>query len=182
MVHTISHPQFPNLIIHNELSANIIHQLFEYTLSDSEVLNNTHDIERFSNQDTLDKWLKKGRDVYILTNNTEELLGIIWFGKKAFPDYILETKFDPTTYRGMFSIRLYGKARGVGLGHPFASAVITDYIQSSNYQNLNSKGIWLCTNSDNISAIKLYNKLGFQRVAHARDEKEIGMLMEKPNF
>ena len=182
MVHTISHPQFPNLIIHNELNATIIRQLIEYTLSDSDVQNNTHDGERFSNEDTLNTWLKKGRDIFILTNATEDLLGIIWFGKKDFPDYVLETKFDPTIYKSMFSIRLYGKARGVGLAYPFASTVITAYIKSEQYQQLGSKGLWLCTFSHNIPAIKLYNKLGFQRVAISKDDKEIGMIMEIPNL
>src|SRR3989344_5391173 len=73
-----------------------IKQLLQYTKEDAAVQKYTSDATRFVSQNSFDKWISKEKFIYTLTDNEQNLLGIIWFSKKEFEKY-------PFT----FAIRLY---------------------------------------------------------------------------
>ena len=60
-----------------------IHQLIEYSNSDSDVQKFTSDSSRFNNISSFKKWLTQGRIIYTLADKNHNLLGIIWFGQNG---------------------------------------------------------------------------------------------------
>jgi hypothetical protein len=134
-----------------------IDQLIEYSLTDEAVGKFTHDKERFGSREAFDEWLKKGREITVMTNNNGDLLGIFWDGTKEMPSG--DKKYNKT-----FGIRIYGEARGKGLSLGFMQKCIKE------------KGYWLETNDKNVVAKKLYAKFGFKQVGGPDEKDEIVMV------
>ncbi len=122
-------------------------QLIIYSKSDPEILKFTRDKKRFSSPVKFKKW-SKSRVIYTLTDNGENLLGIIWFGLKD--KYV------------SFAIRVYPPARGKGHAKKFMADVLKAFQYSQEYENMKRLPIVLETQKDNITAINLYKKTSWK--------------------
>ncbi|MFA6007127.1 MAG: GNAT family N-acetyltransferase [Candidatus Shapirobacteria bacterium] len=120
-------------------------QLIEYANKDITVQKFTSDARRFKDEESFENWLKKGRKVYSLVDENGDLVGISWFGKEG-------NGFT-------LALRIYGKARGKGLGYGFLKETMNDFMRSEEYQNAENQEWWLETSKENIAAIKIYEKL-----------------------
>jgi len=134
--------------VKNGLSEKNIEQLIAYANSDETVKKFTSDGRRFKDKESFENWLKKGRKIYSLVNENGDLMGISWFGEEG----------DGFT----FALRIYGEARGKGLGYGFLRETMNDFMKLDEYQNADNKEWWLETSRENIAAIKIYEKLGFE--------------------
>jgi ribosomal protein S18 acetylase RimI-like enzyme len=144
--------------IAKEISDKQIDQLIDFSNSDDEILKYTNDQVRFGDSKSFDNWFSKGKQIFILTNKNQELLGIIWFSKK------LITIDEYKNYGISFAVRIYGKARGKGFSKDFAKKAIKMLKQTEFYKNFPNKGIWLTTNHDNEIAKKVYGNLEFKKI------------------
>lgn len=131
-----------------------IEELIHHSTNDQEVINKTSDATRFKDRLAFDAWFQKSPSLYVLTDKTNNLLGLVWVQKMLNP--LIEDEFDTTA-----AIRLYGEARGKGLSFWFLDEALKRY-GDSNY--------WFRTSSDNVPAVKTYEKLGF-RVASSPDNE-----------
>jgi len=146
--------------IKNALSEKNIGQLIEYANNDELIKKYTSDLKRFKDRDSYENWLKKGRKVYVLVDDKDNLTAISWFGEEG----------EGFT----FALRVYGKARGKGLGYGFLKETMNQFMELDDYKMANNKEWWLETSKDNIAAIKIYEKLGFKFEKDGKDpEKSI---------
>lgn len=132
------------------LSKKNIDQLIVFTNSDNEVQKNTSDLKRFANRELWQKWREKGRKIYAMVDENDDLMGITWFGAEG----------EGFT----FAIRMYGNARGKGLSENFLRETMDDFMKEPEYINAQNKDIWLEISKDNLPAIKIYEKLGFVKI------------------
>jgi len=146
-----------NIKFQKGISEKQIGQLIEYSSTDELVGKFTHDRERFGSREAFGEWLKKGRDIKVMTNDKGDLLGIFWYGFKEMP--LGDKNYDTT-----FAIRIYGEARGKGLG--------LDFMKKS----LKERGIWLKISDDNLAAKALYFKFGFRQVSEPDENNKIIMV------
>jgi len=144
--------------IKKELSKRNIGQLISYANNDEVVKKYTSDFKRFRDQESFKKWLEKGRKIYCLVNEDDDLLGISWFGIEG-EGFTL-------------ALRMYGKVRGKGLGYGFLKETMDDFMKSEEYQGAENQEWWLETSKDNIAAIKIYEKLGFKFEKDGEDPKK----------
>lgn len=140
-----------------------IDELIFYANNDPQIISFTSDKTRFADKKAFKLWLKKKPVIYTLTNNTGRLLGIIWFQRKiGIPGYDLT-----------FAIRLYGKARGKGLSYGFMKQAFDDF---------KPQKVWLEVSIDNLPAVSLYKKFGFQQITDPNDKGKIIMVRKsRPN-
>jgi len=138
-----------------------IHQLIEYSNTDSEIKKFTSDTIRFKDLPSFKKWLIQGRIIYTLSDINHNLLGIIWFGQKK-PPIDIDANFT-------LAIRIYGLARGLGLSFKFMKTVFTDLLQNQKYSQIT--GFWLETSSKNFAAIHTYEKFGFKKISLIDDRQ-----------
>jgi ribosomal protein S18 acetylase RimI-like enzyme len=134
--------------IKSGLSEKNIEQLIEYANNDETVKKFTSDERRFKDKESYLNWLQKGRKIYSLVDKKGNLMGITWFGAEG----------EGFT----FALRIYGEARGKGLGYGFLRETMNDYMKLDEYQNAENREWWLETSENNIAAIKIYEKLGFE--------------------
>ena len=109
--------------------------------------------ERFADFESAKKWGNRDEHIVYSLVIDEELAGIVWF-----------TRYDEPKYENAdftFAIRMYEKSRGKGLSSLFAGTAIADLEKSHGYTGK----IWLETDTDNEIALKLYSRLGFERVS-----------------
>jgi ribosomal protein S18 acetylase RimI-like enzyme len=160
------------------ISEKNIPELIKYAREDKEVKTQTSDFinsdgspGRFSSLLAYEVWEKKGRSIYTLLNKDHEFRGIIWFSHE--PEV-----FNHSTYDFTFGIRIYGKARGVGLAKPFSQAAHEHFQMSNTYLKSENRGIWLRTNSDNIPAITTYKSLGYTQINLDQQAHKIAMVLQ----
>lgn len=146
-----------NLKIKKTITEAQIEELIEHSTNDSEVIKNTSDSTRFKDRQAFESWIQSKPSLYVLTDETNKLLGIVWVQKMSNP--LVAEEFDITA-----AIRLYGKARGKGLSRWFLGEALNKF-GKANY--------WLRTSSDNVSAIKTYEGLGFKIVSSPDMENKI---------
>lgn len=155
-----------NLKVCEGLSKKQALELVKYTNTDPLILEHTQDTNRFKDFDTYKEWLKKNRNLYALTDKTDKLMGIIWFGKKRMPKgNHYSQSINTNHYSITFAIRLYEHARGKGLAKKFIKAAWQIYINSDEYLNNHANGLWLETNINNFAAVKAYKRVGFVLVS-----------------
>ena len=154
------------------LSEKQISQLIEYAATD-EGLKFTSDPKRFKDKETFDEFSKEIMAYYALTNEADDLLGIIWFHDL---DLYLN-KENPSEYGISFAIRLYGEARGKGLAQPFTEEVMEDFKDSEEYKSHPHKKIWLAVSPENEPAVKLYHKLGFNDLKIDEEHHKLLMIL-----
>lgn len=129
------------------LSEKNIAQLIEYTKDDPLVDKFTSDKKRFLDKFSFEEWLKKGRKIYSLVDEKDNLLGITWFGHEG-EGFTL-------------AIRIYGPARGKGLAESLLRETMEKFKKTKDYVESPDKNWWLETAEDNLPARKIYEKLGF---------------------
>ncbi len=154
---------FDNLQIAPEISEKQIDQLIYFSNNDPEILQNTTDSKRFKDREAFDVWFSNPKKIFVLTNEKEELLGIIWFPK---------AELNVKGYKGYgigFAIRLYQPVRGQGLSKSFTQQTIELLKQTDFYKSAQKKGIWLDSLLHNYKAHSLYEKLGFKKVAELNE-------------
>lgn len=160
------------------ISVGQINKLIEYSASDNLVLKFTSDSERFKNKHAFDKWNKKGRVIYTLLDASDQLLGIIWFGKKKMPlGRVLIENVERTHFGMTFAIRLYGIARGKGLSTLFMKKAYSDYIKSEMFKNAPDQGFWLEAYAHNTPAIRTYISFGFKNISTPDADNKIIMVL-----
>jgi ribosomal protein S18 acetylase RimI-like enzyme len=125
-----------------------IDELIAYSANDLDVAKFTSDRTRFASQESFDRWISKGRTIYSLVNDSENLIGITWFGYS-------EGGFT-------LAIRLYGEARGKGLAGWFLKETMDRFMKTEEYSKGESQSFWLEVSKDNLPAVKTYEKLGFK--------------------
>ncbi|HKB88047.1 MAG TPA: GNAT family N-acetyltransferase [Patescibacteria group bacterium] len=151
-----------------------IDQLIYYSNTDSVIRKFTSDAKRFLNRSSYEKW-KKERNVYILSDNSNDLFGIVWFGEKEIPKKKFIYKFDSSKYGITFAVRIYGEARGKGLSANFIEEAMRLYKRSEDFKKIKNQCIWLETNKDNLPAINSYKRVGFEQVSEPDNEGRILM-------
>lgn len=142
-----------------------IHQLIEYSHTDSDIKKFTSDSIRFKDLSSFKIWLTQGRIIYTLSDINHNLLGIIWFGQKDPPINI--------TANFTFAIRIYSSARGLGLSQQFMKTAFADLLKDQKKSLIT--GFWLETSIDNFAAIHTYEKFGFQKI-NLIDDRQIMLL------
>jgi ribosomal protein S18 acetylase RimI-like enzyme len=143
---------------------NQIDQLIEYSNNDPQIKNFTSDPIRFKDHQSFNQWLDKGRIIYTLVDQHQNLFGIIWFGQKD-PPINLKANFT-------FAIRIYSLARGQGLSQEFMKTAFDSFLKNQDKAKIT--GFWLETSVDNLAAIHSYQKFGFKQVT----QKENKIIME----
>ncbi|MDO8619380.1 MAG: GNAT family N-acetyltransferase [Candidatus Daviesbacteria bacterium] len=151
------------------LSEKQIEELLQYTKDDPDVQKFTSDPVRFKDRKSFDKWLKKGREIYTLSDSGDNLMGIIWFAKEIFEGFKTNQHYSPDKYPYTFAIRMYASARGKGLAKYFMDFCFADF---------GKKGIWLTTSADNAPAVKLYTNFGFKQIPDTNPYNKIVMVYE----
>jgi|SRR3989344_771648 len=131
-----------------------INQLIQYALDDPELEKFTSDPKRFNSRESFDEFSKHIMTYYTLTDEADNLLGVIWFD-----DFPLE---EGSEYGISYAIRVYGRARGKGAAVPFSRAAFDDFKKSPEYLGHLNRKIWLAVSPENIPAKKVYQKLGFK--------------------
>jgi ribosomal protein S18 acetylase RimI-like enzyme len=159
--------------IKKDLNEKQISQLIEYAATD-EGLKFTSDPKRFKDKDSFNEFSKEILAYYVLTNEEDDLMGIIWFHDL---DLYLN-KETPSEYGISFAIRLYGEARGKGLALPFTEEVMADFENSEEYKSHPHKKIWLAVSPENEPAVKLYRNLGFKDLRIDETHNKLLMVLE----
>lgn len=155
-----------------------IEQLVAYSNTDKQILEFTTDSKRFKNKNAFNIWLKKGRTIYTLTGKEDELLGVIWYGKKGMPDDKNFTQdFNKEDFRITFAIRLYGATRGKGLSLWFMKKARKGFIRSKMYRESCREGFWLETYVSNTPAVRTYRSFGYKEVSFPDSQNRIIMIL-----
>ncbi|MBI2600656.1 GNAT family N-acetyltransferase [Candidatus Daviesbacteria bacterium] len=158
------------------ISEKQINQLIYYTNNDLDIGKFTSDLKRFKNRQMFDKWQKKKRTIFTITDEKSNLLGIFWIGEEdlageKIPNQDLLFSFKREDYGITFAVRIYGQARGKGLAKEFIERSFKEFNAK--------KKIWLDTKVENERAISLYKKLGFKTATRADKEGWIIMIQEE---
>lgn len=117
---------------------------------------------RFKNRESYQAWANKERIIYILLSSTDDVAGIIWFGKRQ------NTNID-SKYKLTFGIRLYEGYTGRGLSKPLMKASHIDARSIFKEQY-----IWLDYAESNFIAGKAYKSFGYEELAAADDRIIMG--------
>ena len=126
------------------------------------------------------RWKEKKRNVYILTDVNQNLLGFIWLGKSDLPSERSFTEnIDPNDYGITFAIRVYEPVRGKNIALRFMEDVVKRFKESDVYSSVSKKGMWLEVSLDNKVAIRVYEKYGFKRITEPDEKGKVLMILDK---
>ena len=150
-----------NFIFKHGLTKSQIDELIHYSNTDKQVLSFTSDKTRFANREAFDNWFRTNPVIYTLSDKDGKLCGLIWFQEISLKDH---PEFDIT-----FAIRLYGQARGKGLSLDFMKKAFKDF---------KPQNVWLQCSADNLPAVTLYKKFGFELVSEPDKNGKIIMLLK----
>jgi len=149
-----------------------VQDLLLYSHTDGAVGKFTSDPRRFSGQLDYLNWLEKGKRVYTLSREGR-LLGVLWFGADIIPKASYIANLDRRSkYFTTLAVRVYGEARGSGVAYPFMTMSIGDFQSGL----VNPVGLWLSVRDDNMAAIKLYEKVGFVKIAEDNKRRKLLMI------
>lgn len=133
--------------------------LLVYSKNDNLVKKFTDDIKRFANIQTFRKW-RVDKKIYSFVNGKGNLLGIIWFSNKP------KLKKFPFS----FAVRIYPPARGGGFAKDFMKWAFWKFKKTKLFRKSKYKGFWLSTRKDNLQAINLYTRFGFEHLKTESDK------------
>ncbi|MBI2420473.1 MAG: GNAT family N-acetyltransferase [Candidatus Levybacteria bacterium] len=145
-----------------------IGQLVGFSSKDSLVRKFTSDTNRFKDRKVFDSWIAKGKRIWVLTDNNENLLGIIWIGDSILPEADFTENIDREVFDKTIAIRLYVGARGKGIAYDFSKKVL---------DLVDEKRLWISVREGNLAARKLYEKLGFQEITKPTSINEEGKIL-----
>lgn len=162
--------------IYKGITERQIAQLIEYSANkeDLDLQRFTRDGERFENKDTFDVWRAKGRVIYTLLDATENLKGILWFGKKQMPIADYSIPIHRESYLYTQAMRLYKDARGKHLAVKFGTIAGQHF--SKLVEEINeASGIWIDPDADNKKSIQTFRKInpGFAIISSPNIENRI---------
>lgn len=163
--------------IKDEISDSQILELIHYANTDPLIQKFTSDPKRFKDRDAYNNWFAKGKSIYILTDESDALLGFLWFSKEAIPEQQFTLPFPKEEYGITAGLRMYGKARGKGLAFGFMNDAFAAFKLTEFYHSIEKKGVWFETSFDNIPAVKLYDKFGFIKVTNPDEHGKIVMIL-----
>ncbi len=106
---------------------------------------------RFVSIDAANQWYADKEHCTYSLNQGNALAGIVWFALSERPEI---------GAKRTFAIRLYENAIGKGLAYPFMKVAHDDYMAK-----VGRSAIWLETDTDNIPALRLYEKFGYQKTS-----------------
>lgn len=149
-----------------------IDQLICYTRIETDPIKLDGDENRFMSHEQFNAWRKKGRSIYLLTDEprgeelTGDLTGIWWVGEKPLPerdDYyaIDDILLSPEVYNQTSGFRLYGLARGAGLSDAILTYCKQHHFEQSGQQQM---GYWAEVYSRNAISLRMNAKMGFNPV------------------
>lgn len=157
---------------------NQISQLIKFSNTDKIIMKTTSDATRFRDKKSFYTWRKKGKKIYTMEDQLGKLLGIVWFGEKRLAsNKKFIKKFDFKKYGITFSIRIYTEARGKGLSYGFMRDSWERFKKTKDYNKNPNNGIWLETNQDNLPAVSLYKKFGFETISASDENGRIIMIL-----
>jgi GNAT superfamily N-acetyltransferase len=148
-----SDPRFEAQLFQKSRQPNIL----KYTPKDA--------AKRFGDQEMFDKWKAGGREIYWLLGKNDDLAGIIWYGRKAFP-LQGELAENPSE---TFAIRLYDGYSGHGLAVPAMKQTLRLHTEAAKQRGEKPAGLWLETDADNPAALKVYKNFGYHEVHRTAD-------------
>ena len=137
-----------------------IDELIYFANNDPQVLAYTHDKDHRGSREAYNLWLKKNPIIYTLSNKTGNLCGFIWFRENI----------KVPGFNTCFGIRLYAEARGKGLSYDFMKQAFDD---------LKPQKVWLEVSVDNIPAVSLYKKFGFEQITKPDSDNKIIMTLSR---
>ena len=154
--------------------ADLINQLIIKSKQDNILRSTPKDASsRFVSVEHFHAWKSKGRVVHWLVSESDDLAGIIWYGKAKFPqDVSYQSKPDYT-----FAIRLYDGYQGHGLAVPFMKQSLKIFDSDLRDSGEVLQSIWLQTDVDNGAAIHVYSKVGYREIT--RDNKRVTMVIDR---
>lgn len=164
-----------NVYVKEGITKKQIQQLINYTNTDELIQETTKDLERFKSIEHFTTWLKKDRTVFVLTDIKDNLLGILWYGRKTLPNKKYLLPFSIENYGVTFAVRIYKPARGKGLSKLFMDKAFDKYKHLLEYTENKHKGIWLETTKSNLAAIRAYERFGFKIVSNPDTDNRIIM-------
>lgn len=168
------------LPIRENLTTKHLEQLVWFSLNDPEVLENTHDMDRFPTVEKAREWIRDTK-TYILTDGHGEdsnLKGIIWFQRLALPDGSYTSRdFNPSDYGITYAIRLYDDMRGKKLATDFTLIAMTNFMHTDYCQQSVARKIWLSVRAaTNLRGIRAYEKSGFRQISDPDKDGRILMI------
>jgi len=138
-----------------------IDELIYFANNDPQIIAYTSDKTRFANRQAFDSWIiRRNPSIYTLSNNKDNLCGLIWLEK--------DNKIPGFDYT--FAIRLYADARGKGLSYDFMKQAFDD---------LKPAKVWLECSADNLPAASLYKKFGFVQISEPDSNNKILMTFSR---
>lgn len=156
------------------ISPNQIKQLITFTHQDKDVQKFTSDLERFNSKKSFNNWLEKGKYIYSLVDTRDNLQGIIWFNEKTPPDD--QYSQDIKQYKITSGIRIYGSARGKGLGKKLFSTALKHFKSTPEYKSIRNNSFWCIISTENIPSQKLHQNIGFIQVTKPNRDGKIVMV------
>lgn len=151
-----------------------VEEVVRYTLTDQAVGMFTSDAQRFSSVEAFNKWREENkRMIYTLVDESGQLAGISWVGEKELPSgYTYPGWLNPKEYHYTTAVRVYGVARGVGVGSDFQKLAIEHYLTNVlGKTELNMPyGFWGEAHDDNIASRRMCARTGFKEVAFGNNK------------
>lgn len=162
LIGTLVMPDGAHLSIYLGADEGAARQLKEHALgSDEELVQNTKDRARFG-EGSYESWYAKGRCPFSLVDDGGNLAAFIWFGAENPPPEcgqdIESDVWDTIAFRS------YPPYRGRGIMTPLARFII-----ETHERLVPGRRLWLTAKTDNLPALGLYGKLGFQVCGYGED-------------
>lgn len=170
----------PGILVVNRyigsLPPNLRDQLIQYSIDDSDTALQlyTRDKVRFGTLTDYEKWTKKERVVYTLTDsNNTTLYGLLWLGEDQLKRTDLFEGFNPKDYNFTYAKRLYKGARKKGLAGLQLRTAYRDFIDEFKRGNMDVKGIWAENKYENDDVLRVDLGFGFKRASDPDKERRI---------
>jgi GNAT superfamily N-acetyltransferase len=145
----------------------LVNQLIKKSRQDHIKSSTPKDIsERFGDIKMFTEWNEQGRVMHWLVGDNDDLAGVIWYGKKKFPN----DNNQKVSANNTFAIRIYEGYAGQGLAKPFMKQSLQLYLKSLKNNHDDNVEIWLSTSVNNFPAIAVYTKFGYKEIYRTNEQ------------